>query len=242
MDPLGALQAAIAVAIYPGGAFLAGVAALLGGAAGLRGARISVAGAAGVLSATVGAALAPLPGSLVSTLPPPPAFGPPTNLVAAIVLEASAVALVTAAPWTARRVVAAAAPLIPLLLLSAAAATLSLPVLANLPGAMIIAARALMAGSALAGAAALLLPGTAQTAARVIVLASITILAWALALEPAIVGLPAPVAAIVVAGSSALYGLAMGLVRRLPAAQTGLTVFAAMQGAAAVATILVARG
>jgi hypothetical protein len=241
VDPLGALQAAIAVAVYPGGAFLLLVAVLVAMAAGApRTLRINAVEAAGLLAATVAAALAPLPGTVLSTLPPPPAFGPPTNLVAAVILEAAAVTLMSRERWTRRRLLAAAAPLLPLFLLSAAAATLSLQILVSLPGGIVTAARALIAG-ALVAAAPVLLPRPVRSPAPLVVLASVVILASSLALGPVIGGLPTPLAAAVIAAAGLVYGLILAVAWRLPGAQTALTVFAAVQGAAAVAAVLVAR-
>ncbi len=242
MDPLGVLQAVIAVSIYPGGAYLVLAALGLGWAGGLpRGAQFTFTEAAGVIAATVAAALAPLPGSVLSTLPPPPAFGPAPNLAAAVVLEAAAITLVAGERWSGRWVLASAAPLVPLFLLAAAAATLSLPLLATLPGGLIVAARVLIAGALLTVGPVLVRVGPNPSPARVVVLASITILAMVMALEPVLAGLPAPAAAAAVVAAGSVYGGFLRGLRRVHATPVPLTIIAAAMGAAAVAAILAAR-
>jgi hypothetical protein len=242
VDPLGALQALIAVVLYPGGAYLAAVSLGVASAAGIRlRGRPTPQEAAGMFAATLAAALAPMPGAVAMTLPPPPAFGVPANLAVALLVEAAAVTLVIEWRWTATRVVVALAPLVPLCGLAAAATTLSIPVLVSLPGVSLEPARALVAGALVTAAAPLLRPSGVGDAGRIAVLASIEILAASMALWPAFSALGAPSGAAVVAGAGLLAGLACRLLRRMPAAATGLSILAVAQSAGALAALVGAR-
>jgi len=240
MDPLGILQAVIAVAVYPGGAYLGLVAVVMSLTSGSRAAlRITPAEGCGVLAATLAAALTPLPGSLLTTLPPPPAFGAGSNLLPELVLVAAAVCLVTRQPWSRGALVAALSVLAPLLVIAASTATLSVQLLMTAPGGLIVSARALTAAAALAATPFLLRP--LARPAQLIVLSAVTVLALALALGPLLDSLPAPAGAAIIAATAGVYGLVIRGFRRLPGDSAVLTVAAAMLGAAAVAAILVAR-
>ena len=233
------LEAVLAVAVYPGGAFLALSALLLGWARGApRGRPLTLVQAAGLFAACVAAALAPLPGSPAAALPPAPAFGAPPNLVAALLLEAAAVALVTGGRWTRQDLVAAVSVLAPAFVLAAATATLSLPLLAMSPGSAAAAGKLLIGGAVLAAVPVLLrwAGGVAVPA----VLASAVILATGVALGPQLQGLPAAVSPVVVLLVGAAYGALLRGLRRLRT-PTPLTAVAALQGAAALVTILLAR-
>ncbi len=145
MDPTGLLEAVLAVAVYPGAAFLA-VAALLHGV--LAGRRAGV-GAPGslpttiilpVLSAALATAMLPMPGSPALRLPP--ASGVTGNVVVIVVLLAVAVDL----GGGARRMAAlAGGAALPVLALAAVGNTVSVVTIAGAPGSWALAARALAA-------------------------------------------------------------------------------------------------
>ena len=107
MDPLGLLLEVVALAVYPGGVFLAVMAWITYRAAGMdRPARLDVRGLAAIAAAAVAAAMAPLPGTPAASLPPPGGATP--NLVAAVLLVTAAGSLVAPQPWSRRRLVPAA--------------------------------------------------------------------------------------------------------------------------------------
>jgi hypothetical protein len=130
MNPLAALSAVVALAIFPGAAFVGALALLVAVASrmppGLRPAQLDELVAAVGVAAACG--LLPLPGS--------PLFGLPTgvSLAAVIVALASGIAWGTAEAWPWHRVVAAAAAVTPLLGLAAAALTLDLRTIAAAGG------------------------------------------------------------------------------------------------------------
>ena len=103
MDPLGLLLEVVALAVYPGGLFLAALAWITCAAPGLtRGIhRSTFAGLAAIAAAVVAAAMAPLPGTPASSLPPDGGATP--NLIAAVLLVVVAGALVAPEPWSRRR-------------------------------------------------------------------------------------------------------------------------------------------
>jgi hypothetical protein len=102
MDPLGLLLEVVALAVYPGGLFLAGLAWITYRGAGLGdGAPLDVRGLAAIAAAVVAAAMAPLPGTPASSLPPDGGATP--NLIAAVVLVVVAGALIAPEPWSRRR-------------------------------------------------------------------------------------------------------------------------------------------
>jgi hypothetical protein len=102
VDPLGLLLEVVALAVYPGGAFLAALALITSRGAGLaRGAALDIRGLAAVAAAMVAAAMAPLPGTPAASLPPDGGATP--NLIAAVLLVVVAGALVAPEPWSRRR-------------------------------------------------------------------------------------------------------------------------------------------
>jgi hypothetical protein len=102
MDPLGLLLEVVALAVYPGGLFLAALAWITFRGAGLaRDAPLDIRGLAAVVAAVVAAAMAPLPGTPAASLPPDGGATP--NLIAAVLLIVVAGALVAPEPWSRRR-------------------------------------------------------------------------------------------------------------------------------------------
>jgi hypothetical protein len=233
VDPLGALAALTAVALYPGGLFVAALAVALRWSSGSSpGRRVGSGDLIAMLAATVAASLAPAPGSVATLLPPSPAFGVEPNLGAAIVLEALAVSLAGGGPWNVTRLALSVTSLAPLLVLAALAATLSLPVLAGMPGALVSAGRALAAGALLtAGLVASPLRGE-DDAARLFTLASLAVLAGSLALSASTTQLPAPAAAAALGGVALAYGLVARVLRGTPSRATVAALVLAQTGAA----------
>ena len=93
MDPLGLLLEVVALAVYPGGVFLAvdGLDHVSRRGDGSRG-QLDARGLAAIATAAVAAAMAPLPGTPAASLPPPGGATP--NLVAAVLLVVVAGSLV----------------------------------------------------------------------------------------------------------------------------------------------------
>lgn len=201
MDPTGLLDAVLAVAAYPGAAFLA-LAAVghrwLGGQ-GLapRPGRIPAAGLVPALSAVVATAMLPLPGSPALRLPPP--NGAAGNAVAIIVLFAVAVDL---GAGSRRAAMLAGAAAVPVLGLAASVETLSVLSIstAGAPGDLV--ARCL-------AAAILLLASTLTAGGRAasVVAASLALAGGSLVIPAALPGAPAAASAAACLGAVALSGV-----------------------------------
>lgn len=160
MDPTGLLEAVLAVAVYPGAAFLAVAALLHGRLAGRSGPaapRVPVPAASmlPVLAATVATAMLPLVGAPTPRLPP--TGGVAGNVVVVAVLLAVAIDLGTGS----RRVAAlAAAAALPVLALAAAGNTVSVLAISSATGGFALAAR-------IAAAVLLVLAASATATGRV---------------------------------------------------------------------------
>jgi hypothetical protein len=142
MDPLGLLLAVVAVAVYPGGLFLAALGWLTRWAGGLPPAtRLDTRTLAAIVAATLAASMASLPGSPAASLPPPGGATP--NLVAAVLLLFVAGALAAPGPWSFRRLALLGLGGVSMLLLGLLAASFSIPSLAGVGGAGADAARIL---------------------------------------------------------------------------------------------------
>lgn len=146
MDPTALLDAVLAVAVYPGVAFLAAAALLHGRLAGRR----AIAAAPGplpassllpVLAASVATAMLPLVGA--PSLRLPPAVGVAGNVVVVVVLLAVAVDLGAGSRWVSALAAAAA---VPVLALAAAGSTVSVVAISTAGGPVALAARAVAAG------------------------------------------------------------------------------------------------
>ncbi|HEV7466757.1 MAG TPA: hypothetical protein VGP96_10665 [Candidatus Dormibacteraeota bacterium] len=230
MDALGLLSAAVAVLLYPGGAYLAGAVLLAGGRAAAAPARWTAPAAAGVVCAGLAAALLPLPGSPAISLPG--RSGPTPNLLGMLVLLAAAVALTGPVRWSPPRLLVAAAATVPALALAAAAATFSLPVIVGLPGTRLALARDLAAVAVLLAAPLLLPdePGASPPAARALVLGVVVLAGMSLWVPAALPRLPGAAAALVVLAAVALHGrlLAPGLGRHATRQATAVATAAAL--------------
>jgi hypothetical protein len=142
MDPLGLLLEVVALAVYPGGLFLAALAWITYRGAGLdRHTPLDVRGLAAIATAVVAAAMAPLPGTPAASLPPDGGATP--NLIAAVLLVAVAGALVAQEPWSRRRRVLVAFGGISLVLLGLVATSFSSTDIAAATGGAAAAARIL---------------------------------------------------------------------------------------------------
>ena len=158
MDPLGLAEAVLALAVYPGGVLLLVLgwgACRLSGFSGGWAPNVREVAVLVLIDAAV--ASAPIPGSLVSSLPP--AAGAAPDLAVVVVLIAAATALAAPERWTARPVVTGLFAVAALTGLAVGAASLSLPAIVDQPGPEMAAARA-------AAAAALLVAGPIVAVSR----------------------------------------------------------------------------
>ena len=225
MDPTGLLDAVLAVAVYPGAAFLALATLLhvrLAGRPAGRGTPGAVPAARllPVIAATVAVAMLPLGGSPALRLPPQSGVG--SNAVAVAVLLAVAV---DRAGASRRASLLAAAAACPVFALAAAGSTVSAVAISTAGGAAGVAARSLAAAILVLAASATAAGRTASVAAAALALsaAALTVPA-ALPDAPPIASALASVAVVAVSG----------LVARLRRGAEW-TPLAAVAGAAAVA-------
>ncbi|MFN2582819.1 MAG: hypothetical protein ABR498_08785 [Candidatus Dormibacteria bacterium] len=152
MDALGVAAAVLALAVYPGGAALLVVGWSAWRLAGGKTLVLNTLDVVAVALLDVGVALAPLPGSPISSLPPGSGVAP--NLVVMAVVFGIAVACAASGRWTRDRTAAVAAAAASAAVLAIAAASVSLPGIAGLPGPAMLAARISTAVSVLAAGAA----------------------------------------------------------------------------------------
>lgn len=212
MNALALLKACLAVAVYPGTAYLGAVAVAVAVAgrlpAGLRPAQLDE------LIAAVGVAAA----SGLLALPSSPLFGLPSGVSLAVLVTAIAAGIAWATPerWPWHRLMAAAAALAPLLGLASAALTLDLRTLAA-AGGSVAAARPWAVAAILMAVPAVIVPfdrGTARPG-RAALVAAIGMACFSLAGFAALAGRNA----LAVAGLGALlvvlYAGVMGAARRL---------------------------
>jgi hypothetical protein len=247
VDALSLFAAVVAVVFFPGGVYACAAA---GGAA--WAARLPRATArsgwtpTAVAAATLllfAAALTPLPQSPAGVLPTP--NGAPTNLLAALLLAGSGLALGTAPRWSRSRVAAAAAAAVPALVLAAQAATLSFPVVVGLPGPRLAAARALAATAILLAIPVLgdLDDGSTPRALRALHVAVPALFAAVLLAPPGWSNIPAAAAAAMTLAGIALYAAVLGGLRRVLSGRELPLAAAAMSAAIAaiVVTVLASR-
>jgi hypothetical protein len=205
MDLLGLLLEVVALAVYPGGLFLAVMAWITYRVAGLaRGAPIDARGIAAIAFAVVAAAVAPLPGTPAASLPPPGGATP--NLVAAALLVVVAGSLVAPAPWSRRRILLVTFGGFSLVLLGLVATSFAITDISGSTGGVNAAARILAVTAALLALPMVLKPqrATGSAAARATVVAASLVVVLAIVIPPAqqwpvaplwVVGLVAAVAA-----------------------------------------------
>ena len=240
MDPLGVADAVLALALYPGGLLLLALgwgASRVAGFAGRWTPNAREVAVLVVLDAAV--ASAPLPGSLVTSLPP--AAGAAPNLVVVAVLVAAAAALAAPERWTPRPILTGLMAVAAVTALAVGAASLSLPAIVGQPGIAMQAARAaaaaamLVAAPIVAGSRRLSPPG------RATVIAGLGLLGLSLAVPPVSGGGEAAVTAASVVVVSALYAACVQRWRAaMVRAQSQLSVLTGLLCAAAIAAVTVA--
>lgn len=233
MNALGLLAAVLALAVYPGGLFIA-AAALVHRAASGGGRPVSLtprARAIAVLAAVSGGALAPLAGSPALHLPPP--AGASTSLAAVLILLAIAVDL-SDFPRTACMVLGLSA--LPLVALAAEVGSLDLPAISGAPG-LGLAARAGAAGATVLACAAM--PARSDLAG-VVVAATVAVAASSLVIPAALSAAPAINAALASLGVVAAVGGISRLVQLVPWSRAALLVAAMSASAAATSLALLA--
>ena len=212
MDPLGLLLEVVALAAYPGGLFLAGMAWITYRGAGLApGAPLDVRGLAAIAAAVVAAAMAPLPGTPAASLPPP--GGATSNLVAAVLLVAVAGSLVAPGPWSRRRRVLVAFAGIALVLLGLVATSFSTTDISGATGGWNAAARILAAVAVLVALPMVVKPqlATGSAAARATVVAASLEVVLAIVIPPAQQWPVAPLYVVGLVAAVALYSLLLRL-------------------------------
>jgi hypothetical protein len=212
MDPLGLLLEVVALAVYPGGAFLAVMAWITYRGAGMeRSASLDVRGLAAIAIAAVAAAMAPLPGTPASSLPPPGGATP--NLVAAVLLVVVSGSLVAPEPWSRRRLVLVGFGGISLVLLGLVAASFSSTDIAAAAGRANAAARILAVIAVLLALPMVVKPRRAgvSVAARATVLAATLEVALAIVMPPAQQWPVAPLWVVGLVVSVAIYALFLRL-------------------------------
>ena len=140
MDALGLLETVLAIAIYPGLAFLIalGLVYTRQGWSGWGAVEWAIAGCCAVTTALI-----PLPGTPISTLPP--TGGSAANGIAIVMVFAVACALSVDGQWSLPRVLGGVAATVSLVGLMAAASTTSVDVVFGLDTRSLVAARTLTA-------------------------------------------------------------------------------------------------
>jgi hypothetical protein len=208
MDPLGLLLEVVALAVYPGGLFLAALAWITFRGAGLaRDAPLDIRGLAAVVAAVVAAAMAPLPGTPAASLPPDGGATP--NLIAAVLLIVVAGALVAPEPWSRRRRVLVAFGGIAIVLLGLGAVSFSSTDIAAATGGVAGAARILTVVAVLLSLPIVVKPqrsGVAGVARAVVVAASLEVV-LAIVIPPGQQWPLAPIWVLGVVASTAVYAL-----------------------------------
>jgi hypothetical protein len=214
MDPLGLLLEIVALAVYPGGVFLAVMAWITYRGAGIgRGARLDVRALAAIAAADAAAAMAPLPGTPAASLPPPGGATP--NLVAAVLLLAVAGSLVAPQPWSRRRLVLAAFAGISIVLLGLVATSFSSTDIAAAAGRAGATARVLTVIAVLLALPVVVKPqGSGPPAvARATVVAATVEVVLAVAVPPAQQWPVAPLWVVGLVAAVVVYGLLLRLGR-----------------------------
>jgi hypothetical protein len=148
MDPLGLLLEIVAVAVYPGGLFLAGLVWLIRRAGGLPGGmQVDGGGLVAIVAATLAASMASMPGSPAASIPPPGGATP--NLIACVLLLVVAGSLAAPQPWSLRRLTVLVLAGVSLVLMGLVGSTFSISAIAGSGGGTGEAARILAAATVL---------------------------------------------------------------------------------------------
>jgi hypothetical protein len=214
VDPLGLLLEVLALAVYPGGLFLAALAWITWRGAGLpRGGPPDARGLAAIAAAITAAAMAPLPGTPAASLPPPGGATP--NLVAAVLLVVVAGSLIAPDPWSRRRRVLVAVGGISIVLLALVAASFSTTDISGATGATSAVARVLTVAGVLVALPIVVKPQapTGSLGARTIVVAASIVVVMAIVIPPAQRWPVAPLWVVGLVVGVGLYALLLRLAR-----------------------------
>jgi hypothetical protein len=244
MDPLGLLLDIVAVAVYPGGLFLAVLAWIVQRTGGLpRGGTLDGRALGAIIAATLAASMASLPGSPAASMPPPGGATP--NLVAAILLLFVAGSLAAPEPWSSRRMLLGGLGGASLILLGLVGASFSVATVAGATGGEALTARILAVATVLIALPIVVQPhaGGAGAVARIAVLTAAVEVVLTVLVPPSVQWPATLIAVGALVGGVAVYGLllraARAATRREVPALVALT--AACCAAATVAAILAAR-
>ena len=240
MDPLGILAAVVALAVYPGGLFLAGI-LWFGGGLPWRSTsawRPSLRDLAALPAIDVAVAGAPLPASPAASLPP--AAGAAPDIVVVALLVAASVVLVAPGRWHVRRLLCAAGVATTASLSVIAAASLALTTIAGEPGVRMAMIRALAAVAILVAAPQLCGSPVGASVGRRAVLAGTALLGLSLLLPAGLSGWAALAGAAAAAAATVGYVAVIGAAARaLARADTALSTACGALGAAAIVVLVV---
>jgi hypothetical protein len=244
MDPLGLLLAVVAVAVYPGGLFLAALTWLTRRAGRMpAGTQLDARSLAAIVIAALAASIASLPGSPAAALPPPGGAVP--NLAAAALLLFVAGALTAPEPWSYRRLTLLGVAGVSMLLLGLPASSYSIPALAGVGSGGADAARILAAITALTAVPLVMQPhlATGAVTARLTVVVATVELVMSTLVPPSLHGVAGILAVVAVVVGVVLYALLLRVARTVTQREhPSLVAIAAICGAAAtVAAIVAAR-
>jgi len=239
MDPLGVLQAIVALALYPGGLFFGFLVWLTGGLfrtsrwSTLRPREVSA-----LITIDLAVAAAPLPASPAGSLPPLAGAAP--NLAVTALLVAAGVVLVAPRQWDARRLISAAGAVTAAALAVVAAASLALTAITAEPGGQAVAIRAIAAAAILVAAPVLCGSLAGAPPGRRVVLTGMAVLGLSLLVPPGLAGWTALAGAAAVSAATVVYvvliSVAEGLLARM---RTMLSGTCAILGAASIVVVFV---
>jgi hypothetical protein len=244
VDPLGLLVEVVALAVYPGGLFLAALGLITFRGAGFAPkTALDVRGTAAIGAAVVAAAMAPMPGTPAASLPPPGGATP--NLLAALLLVVVAGALVAPRPWSFRRRVLVAFGGISLVLLALVATSFSSTDISGAAGGGAAAARILTVIAVLVALPVVVKPQAAggSAMARAVVVAASLEVVLAILIPPSQPWPEGPLWVVGIVAAVAVYALLLRLGRSAIRGEHALVVGVAWlcSVAASVIAVLAAR-
>lgn len=215
MDPLGLLLEIVAIAVYPGGLFLAALVWLSRRAAGLPpGMQLDGGGLVAVVAAALAASMASLPGSPAASIPP--SGGATPNLVACVLLLVVAASLVAPHPWSLRRLAAVVMAGASLVLVGLVGATYSISTIAGSGGGTGTSARILAAATVLVALPLVVQPhrrtGGSALARAAVVAATVEVVLGTL-IPPSLSWPAAPLAVVALVAAAAVYAVLLRVVR-----------------------------
>lgn len=244
MDPLGLLLEIVAVAVYPGGLFLAALAWLMRRAGGRSGGTApDVRSLVAIVAATLAASMASIPGDPAASLPPPGGAAP--NLAAGLLLIFVAGSLVAPQPWSRRRIAMLVLGSLSLTLVGLVSASFSIATLAGANGNVAATARILAVIAALVVLPLVLQPQltTGPVGARMTVAAATVELLFSTLISPSLPWPSAIASVVALVVAAVLYALVLRLGRPVARLEHPVMVgiVAACCAAATVATVIAAR-